>query len=53
MKTMRYEGPLAFYQGVAPQFLRLTGWSIVMFVSFEQLKLAAQSAVGQPAARKA
>ena len=36
--TLRNEGPLAFYQGVLPQFFRLTGWSVVMFVSLEQLK---------------
>ena len=44
VQTMRHEGPRAFYQGVVPQFFRLTGWSIVMFVSFEQLKLAAARA---------
>ena len=41
LKTLRHEGPAAFYQGVVPQFFRITGWNIVMFVSFEQLKLAA------------
>jgi hypothetical protein len=41
VKTMRHEGPAAFYQGVVPQFFRITGWNIVMFVSFEQLKRAA------------
>jgi hypothetical protein len=39
-QTLRHEGPLALYQGVTPMFVRLTGWSIVMFLSFEQLKLA-------------
>jgi len=38
VKTLRHEGPAAFYQGVVPQFFRITGWNIVMFVSFEQLK---------------
>lgn len=38
VKTLRYEGVTAFYQGVVPQFYRLTGWSIVMFVTFEQIK---------------
>ena len=37
-RTMASEGPLAFYQGVVPQFYRITGWNIVMFVSFEQIK---------------
>jgi len=43
VKTMRHEGPAAFYQGVVPQFFRITGWNIVMFVSFEQLKRAAST----------
>lgn len=42
-KTMRNEGPLAFYQGVVPQFFRITGWNIVMFITFEQLKARAGS----------
>lgn len=33
VQTMRNEGPAAFYQGVAPQFVRITAWNIVMFVS--------------------
>jgi solute carrier family 25 uncoupling protein 8/9 len=41
VQTLRHEGPMAFYQGVVPQFYRLTGWSIVMFVSFEKLKAVA------------
>jgi solute carrier family 25 uncoupling protein 8/9 len=38
VKTLRHEGPGAFYKGVVPQFYRLTTWSVVMFVAFEQLK---------------
>lgn len=41
VQTLKHEGPMAFYQGVVPQFYRLTGWSIVMFVSFEKLKALA------------
>jgi len=41
VSTMRNEGPMAFYQGVLPQFFRLTGWSIAMFVTLEQLKAGA------------
>ena len=37
-RTFATEGPRAFYQGVVPQFYRITGWNIVMFVSFEQIK---------------
>ena len=43
LSTLRAEGLGAFYQGVAPQFLRLTGWSVVMFVTLEQLKGAARA----------
>lgn len=49
-KTLKHEGPLAFYQGVVPQFFRITGWNIVMFVTFEQLKKAA---AGSSADKKA
>ena len=38
--TFRNEGPAAFYKGVLPQFFRLTGWSIVMFSTLEQLRAA-------------
>jgi len=41
VRTLRTEGPGALYQGVTPQFVRITGWNIVMFVTFEQLKKAA------------
>nr|XP_023665714.1 mitochondrial uncoupling protein 2-like [Paramormyrops kingsleyae] len=34
------EGPLAFYKGFMPSFLRLGSWNVVMFVTYEQLKRA-------------
>jgi len=40
VRTLAAEGPRAFYQGVVPQFYRITGWNIIMFVSFEQIKRA-------------
>lgn len=46
VKTLRNEGPGAFYQGVVPQFYRLTGWSIVMFITFEQAKKYAAETLG-------
>ena len=46
VQTFRNEGFMAFYQGVVPQFFRLTGWSIVMFVTFEQFKAIAVRSVG-------
>jgi len=36
----RREGPLAFYKGFMPSFLRLGSWNVVMFVTYEQLKRA-------------
>lgn len=39
------EGPGAFYKGVVPQFFRLTGWSVVMFMTLEQLRSAWRRAV--------
>ena len=41
-KTLRHEGPMAFYKGVLPQFLRITCWNIVMFVTLERLKKLAR-----------
>lgn len=49
VRTLRAEGPRAFYQGVTPAFFRLTGWSIVMFLSLEQLQAAyRRSAAARP-----
>ncbi|XP_055726460.1 mitochondrial uncoupling protein 2-like [Salvelinus fontinalis] len=38
------EGPLAFYKGFMPSFLRLGSWNVVMFVTYEQLKRAIMAA---------
>ncbi|KAM9320521.1 dicarboxylate carrier UCP2-like [Gastrophryne carolinensis] len=44
MTMFRKEGPMAFYKGFMPSFLRLGSWNIVMFVTYEQLKRAMMSA---------
>ncbi|CAB1421991.1 unnamed protein product [Pleuronectes platessa] len=41
---MTKEGPLAFYKGFTPSFLRLGSWNVVMFVTYEQLKRAMMEA---------
>ncbi|XP_041657217.1 mitochondrial uncoupling protein 2-like isoform X1 [Cheilinus undulatus] len=41
---MSKEGPLAFYKGFMPSFLRLGSWNVVMFVTYEQLKRAMMAA---------
>ncbi|KAM3869534.1 dicarboxylate carrier UCP2-like [Diretmus argenteus] len=38
------EGPIAFYKGFVPSFLRLGSWNVVMFVTYEQLKRAMMAA---------
>ncbi|RYG56962.1 solute carrier family 25 protein [archaeon] len=43
VKTLKNEGPFAFYQGVVPQFFRITCWNIVMFITYEQLKKLAST----------
>ncbi|XP_074466750.1 uncharacterized protein LOC141752608 [Sebastes fasciatus] len=43
-KMMTKEGPLAFYKGFMPSFLRLGSWNVVMFVTYEQLKRAMMAA---------
>lgn len=37
-KIMSEEGPLAFYKGFLPNFMRLGSWVTVMFLSYEQYK---------------
>lgn len=38
IKTLRNEGPFAFYKGFLPNFGRLGSWNVVMFLMFEQVK---------------
>ncbi|XP_022189342.1 mitochondrial uncoupling protein 2 isoform X2 [Nilaparvata lugens] len=38
METLK-EGPLAFYKGFFPSFYRIATWNIVLWISFEQLKI--------------
>ncbi|XP_047574465.1 mitochondrial brown fat uncoupling protein 1 isoform X1 [Lutra lutra] len=38
MTMFTKEGPLAFFKGFVPSFLRLGSWNVIMFVCFEQLK---------------
>ena len=35
------EGPLAFYNGFTANFMRIGAWSVVMFLSLEQIKMFA------------
>jgi solute carrier family 25 uncoupling protein 8/9 len=32
------EGPMGFYKGFTANFLRLGGWNVAMFLTFEQVK---------------
>lgn len=36
----RAEGPSAFYKGFMPSFARLVSWNVVLWITYEQLKLA-------------
>ncbi|XP_044123980.1 mitochondrial brown fat uncoupling protein 1 isoform X1 [Neovison vison] len=38
MTMFTKEGPLAFFKGFVPSFLRFGSWNVIMFVCFEQLK---------------
>jgi len=38
MKTMRNEGPLAFYNGFSANFMRIGTWNIACFIVLEQIK---------------
>jgi solute carrier family 25 uncoupling protein 8/9 len=37
-KTLRNDGPMAFYKGFMPNFARLGSWNVVMFLTLEQVK---------------
>lgn len=37
-KTLKNEGPLAFYNGFTANFMRIGTWNIVMFITLEQIK---------------
>ena len=35
---IKTEGPLSFYKGFTANFMRIGSWSVVMFLSLEQIK---------------
>ena len=37
-KTLRNEGPLAFYNGFSATFMRIGTWNVIMFITLEQIK---------------
>jgi len=37
-KTLTKEGPMAFYGGFLPNFARLGGWNVCMFLTLEQVR---------------
>ncbi|KAI3447748.1 hypothetical protein Pfo_004413 [Paulownia fortunei] len=38
VKTLKNDGPLAFYKGFIPNFGRLGSWNMIMFLTLEQAK---------------
>lgn len=38
VKTLKNDGPLAFYKGFIPNFGRLGSWNVIMFLTLEQVK---------------
>lgn len=38
IKTLKNDGPLAFYKGFLPNFGRLGSWNVIMFLTLEQVK---------------
>ena len=46
-ETARTEGAKAFYRGFKASCLRLVSWNIVLWVSYEQLKLATKNFCNQ------
>nr|DAD28394.1 TPA_asm: hypothetical protein HUJ06_029862 [Nelumbo nucifera] len=39
IKTLKNDGPLAFYKGFIPNFGRLGSWNVIMFLTLEQVLL--------------
>ena len=39
IKMFIKEGPLSFYKGFIPSFSRLVSWNIVLWVTYEQIKI--------------
>jgi solute carrier family 25 uncoupling protein 8/9 len=37
-KTLANEGPMAFYRGFLPNFARLGGWNVCMFLTLERVR---------------
>ena len=46
-QTARQEGPMAFYRGFKASCLRLVSWNIVLWISYEQLKIATKNFYNQ------
>ena len=46
-QTARQEGPMAFYRGFKASCLRLVSWNIVLWISYEQLKIATKNLYNQ------
>lgn len=38
VKTLKNDGPLAFYKGFIPNFGRLGSWNVIMFLTLEQVR---------------
>ncbi|RID54287.1 hypothetical protein BRARA_G01621, partial [Brassica rapa] len=38
VKTLKADGPMAFYKGFIPNFGRLGSWNVIMFLTLEQAK---------------
>ncbi|XP_042066473.1 mitochondrial uncoupling protein 1-like [Salvia splendens] len=43
VKTLKNDGPLAFYKGFIPNFGRLGSWNVLMFLTLEQAKKIVRS----------
>ncbi|XP_015521378.1 dicarboxylate carrier UCP2 [Neodiprion pinetum] len=39
VRMFTQEGPMAFYKGFVPSFARLVSWNIVLWVTYEQIKI--------------
>ena len=39
VRMFQNEGPMSFYKGFVPSFSRLVSWNIVLWITYEQIKI--------------
>ncbi|GJT31450.1 mitochondrial uncoupling protein 1 [Tanacetum coccineum] len=48
VKTLKNDGPFAFYKGFIPNFGRLGSWNVIMFLTLEQVNIIILKSLNLP-----